>query len=138
MALAGLEAVFLLVARVFFGAVVAFMGLNHFLQTETMTGYAQHKGLPAPKLAVLGTGAVLLLGGLGIVVGVFPVVSAVAVGAFLVVSALLMHDFWAVPEEQQQDEITQFLKNVALAGGALAIAALGSQSWALSLGIALP
>ncbi|RBI61520.1 quinol oxidase [halophilic archaeon] len=137
MAMTGLAVVLLLVARVLFGGVITFMGLNHFLQTEQMTGYAQHKGVSAPRLSVLGSGAVLVLGGLGIVAGVLPVLGAVAIAAFLVVSALLMHDFWAVPEDQQQDEMTQFLKNVALAGGALSLAALGLSEWAFSAGVGL-
>ncbi|EMA31465.1 terminal quinol oxidase subunit, partial [Haloarcula japonica DSM 6131] len=37
----------------------------------------------------------------------------------------------------QQTEMTQFLKNIALAGGALIIVAIGSQSWAYSLGITI-
>ena len=133
----GVEDVLLLAGRVLFGGVIAFMGLNHFLQTEAMTGYAQHKGLPAPKLSVLGSGAVLVLGGIGIVAGILPVVSAIAVAAFLLGSAVLMHGFWSVPEEQQQDEMTQFLKNVVMAGGALAIAALGGQEWAFDVGVSL-
>jgi uncharacterized membrane protein YphA (DoxX/SURF4 family) len=129
--------VLLLVARVLFGGVLAFMGLNHFMQLEGMTGYAEHKGLPAPKLSVLASGAVLVLGGLSVAVGVLPVVGAVALAAFLVVSALTMHDFWAVPEDQQQDEMTGFLKNAALAGGALAIAASATTGWAYSVGLTL-
>jgi len=127
----------LLVARVLFGGVLAFMGLNHFTQTEGMTGYAEHKGLPAPKLSVLVSGAVLVLGGLSVAAGILPVVGAVALAAFLVVSALTMHDFWAVPEDQQQDEMTGFLKNVALAGGALGVAASATTGWAYSLGVTL-
>lgn len=137
MAVTGSEGVVVLLARVLFGGVIAFMGLNHFLQTEGMVGYARQKGVPAPKLSVLGSGAILLFGGLGILAGVLPVVSAVAVAAFLVASALLMHDFWGVPEEQQQEEMTQFLKNVALAGGALALAALGLEAWVLSPDVGL-
>ena len=129
--------VLLLVARVLFGGVLAFMGLNHFMQLEGMTGYAQHKGLPAPKLSVLVSGAVLVLGGLSVATGVLPVVGAVALAAFLVVSALTMHDFWAVPEDQQQDEMTGFLKNAALAGGALALAASATTGWAYSVGLTL-
>jgi putative oxidoreductase len=131
------ETALLLAARVLFGGVIAFMGLNHFLQTDQMTGYAQHKGVPAPQLSVLASGAVLVLGGLGIVAGVAPVVGALAVAGFLLVSALLFHDFWAVPEDQQQDEMTNFLKNVALAGGAFAVAALAGSDWAYSAGISL-
>ncbi|MXR20606.1 DoxX family protein [Halobacterium bonnevillei] len=131
------EDALLLVGRILFGGVIAFMGLNHFLQTDQMTGYAQHKGLPAPKLSVLASGALLVLGGLGIVAGAFPVLAGVAVAGFLLVSAVTMHDFWAVPDEQQQDEMTQFLKNVALAGGALGIAAFGLSPWAYSVAVSL-
>ena len=137
MAVTGIEGILLLVGRVLFGGVIAFTGLNHFLQTDEMTGYAQHKGLPAPKLGVLGSGVVLVLGGVSIVAGVFPVLAAIALAAFLVVAGIVFHDFWAVPEDQQQTEMTQFLKNVALAGGALVIAAIGSQSWAYSLDVTL-
>lgn len=133
----GFESALLVATRLLFGGVIAFMGLNHFLQLEQMTGYAQFKGLPAPKLSVVASGTVLVLGGLGIVMDAFPLVSALAVAGFLVVSALTMHDFWAVDDEEQQDELTQFLKNVVMAGGALAIAALTTQSWAVGLGIGL-
>lgn len=137
MVVTGLESALLLGARLLFGGVITFMGLNHFLQLDQMTGYAEFKDLPAPRLSVVASGAVLVLGGLGIIGGVFPLVSALAVAGFLVVSALMMHDFWAVDEDQQQDEMTAFLKNVVMAGGALAIGALAVQSWAFSLGIGL-
>jgi putative oxidoreductase len=133
----GVAAVVLLAARVLFGGVLAFMGLNHFVQTEQMTGYARHKGLPAPRLGVLASGALLVVAGLAIVAGVFPLLAAAALAAFLLVSAVVFHDFWAVPEDQQQDEMTNFLKNVVMAGGALAFGAIASQSWGLSVGLGL-
>jgi uncharacterized membrane protein YphA (DoxX/SURF4 family) len=129
--------VLLLVGRVLFGGVLAFMGRSHSRQTEQMTGYAQHKGLPAPKLSVLGSGAALVLGGLAVVAGVLPVVGALVLAAFLLVSAVTMHDFWAVPEDQAQDEMTSFLKNVALAGGALFLASSALAEWAYSVGVTL-
>lgn len=137
MAVEGLSAVGLLVARLLFGGVLAFMGTNHFLQTDQLTGYAEYKGLPAPRASVLASGTVLVLGGVAIAVGVFPLVAGATLAAFLLVSALVMHDFWAVPEEDKQDEMTGFLKNVALAGGAIGFAALASQSWGLSVGLTL-
>ncbi|CQH56643.1 DoxX domain protein [Halobacterium hubeiense] len=134
MALA-LDAVLLVVGRVLFGGVLAFTGLNHFTQTEQMAGYAEYKGLPAPKFSVLASGALLILGGLGVIVGVFPVVAAIALAAFLLVSAVIMHDFWAVPDDQRQDEVNSFLKNVSLAGGSLVVAAVASGGWPLSIGV---
>ncbi|WP_436929478.1 DoxX family membrane protein [Halosimplex halobium] len=130
------EVVFLL-ARVLFGGVLAFMGLNHFSGVEQMSGYAEMKGIPAPAFSVVASGVVLVLGGLGIVLGVAPVLAAGALATFLLVSAVTMHDFWAVPDDQTQDEMTGFLKNVALAGGALALLALGGQAWPYAVGVGL-
>lgn len=126
-----------LVARVLFGVVLAFTGLNHFLQLESMAEYAAFKGLPAPKLSVLGSGAVLVAGGIGIVLGVAPVLAGLALAGFLLVAAITMHDFWAVGEEDQQTEMTQFLKNVGLAGGALAFVVLGLSEWAYAVNLGL-
>lgn len=137
MVVTGIEGIALLFGRLLFGGIIAFMGLNHFLQTDQMAGYAEHKGLPAPRLAVLASGAVLVGGGLSIVTGVFPVIGALAVAGFLVSSGVFMHDFWAVPEDQRQDELTQFLKNTAMAGGALTFAAFAGEAWTLSLNIGL-
>jgi len=137
MAVSGTAALLLLVARVLFGGVIAFMGLNHFMQPDAMAGYAAAKGLPAPRAMVYASGLLLVLGGLGIAVGVYPAAAAVAIAIFLVVSALLFHDFWAAPEDQVQDEMTHFLKNMAMAGAVLAIAVVGTQGWAYSVGIGL-
>jgi uncharacterized membrane protein YphA (DoxX/SURF4 family) len=134
---AGLAGLFLLVGRLLFGGILAFQGLNHFLNAEEMTGYAEMKGLPAPGFSVVASGLVLVLGGLGIAAGIYPAVAAGAVAVFLLVAAVTMHDFWAVPEDQQQDEMVQFLKNVELAGAALVVLALSGQPWAYAVGLGL-
>ncbi|MFC6771863.1 DoxX family protein, partial [Halorubrum pallidum] len=99
-----------LIGRILFGGTLAFMGLNHFMDLDTMAGYAEFKGLPAPRFSVIASGLVLALGGLGVAVGAFPVLSAGALAVFLAVSAATMHDFWAVDDpEEQQSEMTSFL-----------------------------
>lgn len=137
MAVTGIEGIALVIGRILFGGVIVFNGVNHFMNTEEMTGYAEYKGLPAPKLGVLGSGVVLILTGLSIILGVFPVLGAIVIAVFLIVAGLIFHDFWAVPEDQKQTEMAQFLKNVGLAGGALIIAAIGPQAWAYSLDLTL-
>jgi len=124
-------------ARVLFGAVIAFTGLNHFLNAETMAGYAGAKGIPAPGLAVPFTGGMLLFGGLGVLLGAFTALAAGAVAVFLLVATPKMHDFWAAPEEERMTEMTQFLKNVALLGTALGFLAVSETAWPLAVGIGL-
>ncbi|QLH77161.1 DoxX family protein [Halosimplex rubrum] len=129
--------VIFLVARLLFGGVLAFMGINHFSGVEGLAGYAEMKGIPAPTFSVIASGVVLVLGGVGVALGAAPVLSAGALATFLLVSAVTMHDFWAVPDDQTQDEMTGFLKNVALAGGALGFLALGGQAWPYAVGVGL-
>ena len=134
---AGASGISFLLGRVLFGTILAFMGMNHFMNVDGMSGYADAKGLPAPRFSVLFSGGMLLFGGLGIAVGVYPALSAGAIALFLLVATPTMHDFWAVPEEQQQSEMTNFLKNVALLGGALVFLALSGSTWPYAVGIGL-
>ena len=127
-----------LLGRILFGATLAFMGLNHFMDVDTMAGYAEFKGLPAPRLSVVASGFVLALGGLGVVLGAFPVLAAGALAAFLLVSAVTMHDFWSIDDpEEKQNEMTSFLKNVYGAGAALALLAVGGSAWPYAVGLGL-
>jgi len=125
-----------LLARLLFGGILAFMGLNHFFEREQLVGYAAAKGVPAAGIAVPLSGLVLLAGGVGIVVGALPVVAAGGIALFLAVTTPLMHDFWTVEDPQQrQQELTQFLKNAALLGGALLLVAVGGADWPFAVGL---
>jgi uncharacterized membrane protein YphA (DoxX/SURF4 family) len=134
-ALDGAAGTIFLLARVLFGLVLAFMGLNHFSDVEGMAGYAGSKGVPAPEFGVVASGAMLMLGGLGVAAGAYPVLAAGALVTFFVVSTPLMHDFWNA--EDTQGEMTHFLKNVALLGGSLAFLALGGADWPLAANVGL-
>ena len=90
-----------------------------------MTGYAQFKKVPAPKLAVIVTGLMLIVGGLYVALGIFADLGALLLAIFLIVSAFMMHNFWTIQDEQaKQGEMINFFKNLSLAGAALIIFAL--------------
>ena len=126
-----------LVARMLFGGVLAFTGLNHFMDTESMAGYAEFKGLPAPRASVLLSGGLLVFGGLSLIAGVYPIIGAGALAVFLVVSAVTMHDFWAVDEAEVQTEMTSFLKNIYGAGAAVAFLVVATVPWPYALNIGI-
>jgi putative oxidoreductase len=126
-----------LLARVLFGVVVAFMGLNHFLNPGDMAGYAGMKGVPAPRLSVALSGGMLLFGGLSLVTGAFALFGAGAIAVFLLVSTPTMHDFWNAEGQNQQTEMTQFLKNVTMLGAALFFLALAGTPWPFAVDIGL-
>ncbi len=122
----------LLVGRIIFGGFFIFNGLNHFMNFEMMSGYAGSKGTPAPKVAVAGSGLMLLVGALSVVLGVLPVIGLILIVLFVVPVAVVIHDFWAVPEEQKINEQVHFMKNMGLAGAALALM-YGASSWPLAI-----
>ncbi len=121
-----------LIGRVLFSFIFLMSGMGHFMRWEQMAQYAQSKGVPAPKLAVLGTGVLLLLGGLSVLLGFYPTVGLSLLILFLVPTTLFMHPFWGIADPmQRQLEMVQFLKNMALSGAALMLLLL--KSWPLSL-----
>jgi uncharacterized membrane protein YphA (DoxX/SURF4 family) len=126
-----------LVARVLFGGVVAFMGLNHFMNADQMAPYAEAKGIPLPSLAVTVSGGQLALGGLAIAVGAYPAAGAGAVATFLLIATPTMHDFWAAPEGEVQAELTNFLKNLTMLAASLAFLALSAVDWPYAVGVSL-
>ncbi len=130
---APLAAELFVLGRLLFGGVLAFNGLNHFLDVDAMTEYAASKGVPHPRVAVVVTGGMLLVGGLGIALGIVPTFSAGALAAFLLVATPLMHDFWAMPAQQQEQELIHFLKNATMLGVTLMLLALSSITWPYAL-----
>ena len=133
----GLGAILILVGRLLFGGFLAFQGLNHFMNTDEMAGYAGSNGVPAARFGVIASGILLLLGGLGIILGAYPIVAAGMLAVFFVLVTPVMHDFWAAPEEEQQNEMVDFIKNVELLGASLVFLVLGGETWGYALNIGI-
>jgi len=104
------------------------------MNSKQMTGWVESKGLPQPKALVYISGLVLLLGGLGIIAGAYPVVSIGMLSGFLVAANILVHDFWNL-EEEREEQMTHFLKNAGLLGALLML--LGADWTVYGLGMAL-
>src|SRR5215472_2558783 len=82
-----------------------------------MTGYAKSKGVPAPALAVGGSGVLLLLGGLSLLLGYHPTIGVGLLVIFLLGVSFSIHNFWTIQEQQAKiGEMTNFLKNMAILG----------------------
>src|SRR5262245_6244017 len=123
-----------LIGRVIAGGFFLMNGFNHFAQLKMMTGYAKSKGIPAPELAVGGSGVVLLLGGLSLLLGYHPTIGAALLVIFLLAAAFGIHNFWTVQDPMaKMGEMAHFLKNMALLG-LLLMTLLIPRPWPMSLG----
>lgn len=120
--------------RILYGGFFILAGINHIRNVAMMTGYAASKGVPAPRVAVLGSGVLLLLGGLSITLGFRPTWGTVALTVFLVPTTLSMHNFWADTDPAaRMNNLINFQKNTALLGAAWMFLML-PQPWLFSLG----
>ena len=123
----------LLLGRLLFGGFFIASGINHFTNAGMMSGYAGSKGVPAPYIAVVGSGVMLVLGGASVLLGFLPVLGLLLLIIFLVPTSVIMHDFWTVEDPQQRAaEQINFLKNIALTGAALALM-YGAATWPLTI-----
>lgn len=122
-----------LIGRILFGGFFVMSGMNHFMKAGMMAQYTASKNVPFPKLAVMGTGLLLILGGLGMLLGVYVEWAVLALALFFVPVSFKMHNFWAVKDPQQKmAEMVNFLKNMALLGAALMTLAIPAP-WAFSV-----
>jgi len=114
--------ILLIIGRVLFALIFIKSGIAHLTKLQAMAGYAQFKKVPAPKLAVVVTGLMLILGGLYIALGVYADLGGLLLAIFLVPTAFMMHNFWTIQDPQaKQGETINFFKNLSLAGAALII-----------------
>lgn len=121
----------LLFARVALGAIFVQSGFGKVTGLGGFIGGLGGMGLPMPVLLGVAGTAVEFLGGVAIVLGAWTRAAALLVAAFTVAATLVAHRFWAVPAEQQAMQSIQFMKNLAIIGGLLALTAAGSGKLAI-------
>jgi uncharacterized membrane protein YphA (DoxX/SURF4 family) len=103
-----------------------------------MASYTASKGVPSPELAVTLSAVPLITGGTSLLLGVKPKIGAIAVLGFLAGVSPIMHDFWRIEDPaERNNNMISFMKNMALAGAALALLGV-EEPWEASVPVARP
>lgn len=125
----------LLAGRILFGGYFVMGGAMHFMKMKDMVAMTRQQGVPMPELAVMGTGIVTMLAGLGVVLGVYQSLSLLVLAAFVLIITPIMHAFWKDTDPMMKMvNMQMFMKNTALLGAALALYVFSS-GWPLTLGL---
>lgn len=114
-----------LLGRIMFSVIFLHAAPGHF--SGGAVHYAAAQGVPLPAIAVPVSGMLALLGGLSLLLGLKARWGAGLLLLFLAPVTLMMHAFWAAqdPAAAQMQQI-QFMKNLAMAGGALFVLHFGA------------
>lgn len=113
-----------LVAKIVLGAYFVSAGIPHFTKAKGLIEYAKYKGLPMPEAGVYVSGAVLVLGGIGILFQRNLDWAYGSIAAFLVIAAVTIHNYWKTTDEKQKmTDMIMFQKNIAIAAALLMLLA---------------
>ena len=123
------------VGRVLFSMMFIMSGMNHLMKFNETSAYAESKGVPAPKVLTAVSGLMIMVGGVLVLLGWHRFVGAGLIAIFLFSTATVMHAFWKETDPAaRMNEMSHFMKDLAMAGAALLIAFYAPTVWPMSLG----
>ncbi len=116
----------ILVGRIFLSLMFILAGFSKLTAIAGTAGWFESLGIPVPTIAVVVSGLVELVGGLAILVGFKTRVAALVLAIFTVAATLIAHTNLA-------DQVQQlfFMKNLAVTGGFLILAAVGAGAYSV-------
>lgn len=114
------------VGRVALALIFILSGLGKFAAPDATLGYIASAGLPFPAIALWGAVAVEVVGGAALMLGLGARFAAIALAGFSLFTAAFFHTQFA-----DQNQMIHFMKNIAIAGGMLQVAAFGAGSFSL-------
>ncbi|KQR77886.1 hypothetical protein ASG25_06250 [Rhizobium sp. Leaf384] len=109
-----------LVGRILLSIIFILAGFGKITNLEGTAGYFAGSGLPVPMVTAVIVSIVELVGGIFILVGFFTRPTAYVLAAFCIATAFIAHFNFA-----DMNQMINFQKNFAMAGGFLVLAAFG-------------
>ena len=122
----------LLVARILLAAVFLVAGVRKLMAPAAAAGYFAKLGMPAADVMVWVAIIIEIGGGLMLLTGWKARYAAWLIALFVLIATFMAHRFWEISDAAQYgNQLNHFLKNFAIIGGMLFVAACGPGSMSL-------
>ena len=95
------------------------------------SGYIASKGLPMPDIVATLTIILEVAAGLALILGWCTKWAALALAIFTLFASFIFHNYWTLPAAEQMMQKLMFMKNIAIVGGLLTVAAWGAGAWSV-------
>ena len=115
-----------LAGRIFIGVLFFMSGLGKIAAPAATQAYIAAVGLPVPVISYLAALTIEVLGGLLLFTGYRARPVAIGMAVFTFATALFFHRNFA-----DQNQMIHFMKNIAIIGGLLQVAAFGGGRFSL-------
>ncbi|MDP9076330.1 MAG: DoxX family protein [Bacteroidota bacterium] len=117
---------FNITGRILFALIFLVSGINHF--SPVTIAYAASQGVPMAAIFVPFFGLIAIVGAISIMVGYPGRIGALFIIIFLIPVTIFMHRFWSDSDPtMRQLQLTNFMKNLALLGGAIMLLVRGTE-----------
>jgi putative oxidoreductase len=120
-----------LAGRILLSAMFIFSGAMKYIDVPGTASHIAEKGLPVPEFLAIATGTFEVIAGLAILIGWQTRLASWALAGFCILAGLLFHNFWAYEGQEQVAQMSNFLKNVTIAGGFLILSVYGPGRYAV-------
>ena len=128
-ATAGYHPALLLVGRILLAAIFLVAGLRKLMAMAATVGYFTKLGLPVPEVLVYVAIIIEIGGALLLISGWKSRLAAWVLMIFVLIATFYAHRFWEISDAAQYgNQLNHFLKNLAIIGGLLFVAACGPGS----------
>ena len=115
----------MLVGRILLALIFLVAGYRKLMGVAASAGYFAKLGFPMPEVMVWVAIAIELGGAILLIVGWKTRWVAWLLALFTVIAAFAAHRFWEVDAAQYANQMNHFLKNIAMVGGFIILAATG-------------
>ena len=121
-----------LLGRILIAALFIPAGISKITGFAGTSGYMASKGLPMADVLLVLTIIIELGGGIMLLAGVRAKEVALIIFLFLIPVTVVFHGYWGIEDAAAQSkEQIAFMKNLAIMGGLLFIAAFGAGKFAI-------
>lgn len=115
----------MLVGRILLALIFLVAGWRKLMGVAGTAGYFTKLGLPMPEVLAWVAIAIELGGAILLIVGWQTRWAALLLALFTLIAAFAAHRFWEFDAAQQANQMNHFLKNLAIVGGMIILAATG-------------
>jgi putative oxidoreductase len=117
--------------RIALAALFLWSGYGKLVNIDGTVGFMRAYGMPMPEVLVWIALLVELVGGALIALGYRLRWAALVLIVFTLVASFVFHAYWTLPPGQAMGQQVNFMKNIAIIGGLLAVFAHGPGRCAL-------
>lgn len=123
-----LQGILTVAARVMLSLVFLMSAVgNKIPNFSNVANYMGSEGVPAPQVLLAGAIVFLIAGSISVIIGFKARFGGALLLVFLLLATYFFHDFWTFEDAaERQQQMIQFMKNLALMGAMLFIVANGA------------